>query len=139
MATARDLASRPPVLTYYVLTFAISYGSILLVIGGPGNCTGAQAQVDALTPIAVLALFAGSSLSGRLSIGLVGGRAGYRDLFSRLLRWRVELRRYAVAPLVLAAVPLALSLLSPAFLPAILATSDGASLLAFGIGWGRPS
>ena len=72
--------------------------------------------------------------------GLVYGRAGFRDLLARMTRWRVGARWYAVAlltaPLLLTAVLLALSLISPEFLPRILTTSDKASLLLLGIGWG---
>jgi membrane protease YdiL (CAAX protease family) len=55
-------------------------------------------------------------------------------------RWRVGARWYALAlltaPPLFAAVSLALSLLSPEFLPGILTTSDKAALLLFGIGYG---
>jgi membrane protease YdiL (CAAX protease family) len=72
--------------------------------------------------------------------GLVAGRAGYRELLARLLRWRVGAGWYAVAlltaPLVFAAVPLALSLTSPVYLPRIFATDDKASLLLLGIAVG---
>jgi membrane protease YdiL (CAAX protease family) len=54
--------------------------------------------------------------------------------------WRVGARWYALAlltaPLLFAAVSLALSLLSPEFLPGILATTDKAALLVFGIAYG---
>jgi membrane protease YdiL (CAAX protease family) len=51
---------------------------------------------------------------------------GFRDLLTRMTRWRVGARWYA----------LALSLISPEYRPGILATSDKAALLLFGIGWG---
>src|SRR5918995_4828725 len=55
-------------------------------------------------------------------------------------RWRVGARWYALAlltsPLYLTAILLAFSLSSPDFLPRILTTTDMASLLLFGIGWG---
>ncbi len=129
---------RHPVLTFYALTFAISWGGILLVIGGPGNIPGTPEQIGRLfIPYAVLALFAGPSVASVLVTGLLYGRAGLRDLLVRLLRWRVGARWYAVAllpaPLLVAAIFLALSLLSPEFLPTIITTADKASLLLFGI------
>jgi hypothetical protein len=57
-----------------------------------------------------------------------------------MTRWKVGARWYAVAlltaPLVFATILLSLSLISPDFLPRILTTTDMASLLLFGIGWG---
>ena len=65
---------------------------------------------------------------------------GFRDLLTRMTRWRVGARWYALAlltaPLLHEVVSLALSLISPEYRPGILATSDKAALLLFGIGWG---
>ena len=70
-------------------------------------------------------------------IGLVDGKAGFRKLLSRLLRWRVGIRWYAVAlltaPLLILTVLFVLSRTSPAFLPAIATADDKASLLITGI------
>jgi uncharacterized protein len=68
---------------------------------------------------------------------LLYGRAGLRELLSRLFKWRVGARWYALAlltaPLSVTAALLALSLTSTEFLPAILTTSDKATLLLIGI------
>ncbi len=126
-----------PVLTYYALVFAISWGGILLVTGGPGALPGTPEQVGRLFPFALLALFAGPSAAGILSTALVGGKAGLRQLRARLLGWREDARWYAVAilpaPLLVTAVLLALSLRSPEFLPGIVTTDDKVSLLVLGI------
>src|SRR5205823_13967652 len=80
-----------------------------------------------------LAMLIGPPVAGLLLTGLVSGPAGLRDLRSRLLRWRVGAYWYVVAllatPLLSAATSFALSLASPAFLPAIVTTEDSASLL----------
>jgi len=72
--------------------------------------------------------------------GLLYGREGFRDLLTRMRRWRVGARWYVIAlltaPLLFAAVSLALSLYSPEFLPGILTTSDKAALLLMGIAYG---
>ena len=131
---------RHPVLTFYLLTFLISWGGILLLIGGPGGMPGTSEQVETLMPLLLLAMFAGPSVTGILMTGLVSGRAGLRELLSRLLRWRVGARWYAVAvlfaPLLVTTVLLALSLLSPEFLPGIITTDDKLTLLLFGVAWG---
>ena len=136
MASLHAFIKRYPVATYFALTFLISWGGSLAVIG-PGGLPGDPDTVMAQMPAAVLMLLAGPSVSGILLTALVHGRAGLRDYLSRLLRWRVGMRWYAVAllaaPLLMTAILLALSLFSPQFLPGILATSDKAALLSFGI------
>jgi membrane protease YdiL (CAAX protease family) len=135
--TFQAFIKRHPVLTYYALTFAISWGVVLLVIGGPGGIPATSEQIARLLPPAVAASYAGPAVAGLLLTGLVSGRAGFRELLSRLLKWRVGVRWYAVAlltaPLIFTAVLLALSLVSPVFLPGIVTTSNKTSLLLLGI------
>ena len=139
MTTVKPFATRHPVLAFYALVFAISWGGILILVGR-GGIPGADEQVAALFPAVLLVMFAGPSVGGIVMTGLVDGKAGYRDLLSRLLRWRVGARWYAVAllfaPLLVAAVLLMLSLLSPEYLPGIVTADDQITLLLFGIGWG---
>ena len=93
-----------------------------------------------LFPIALVVMLAGPSVAGILLTGLAYGRAGLREFLSRLLRWRVGARWYAVAllttPLLAASVLFALLLTSPVFLPGIFASDDKASLLLSGIAVG---
>jgi len=139
MTTIRTFIRTHPLATYFVLTFAISWGGVLLVVA-PHGIPGTTEQTDRLFPYVYLAMLAGPSVAGILLTGLVQGRAGLRDLLSRLLRWRVGARWYAVAilaaPLLTLVVLLVLSLLSREFLPGILATDDRVSLLVFGIAVG---
>ena len=44
---------RHPVATYYILTFAISWGGVLLVVGGSAGIPGTQEQIDRLMPLAI--------------------------------------------------------------------------------------
>jgi membrane protease YdiL (CAAX protease family) len=140
MTTIQSFIKRRPVLTYFTLAFAISWGVFLLVIGGPGKILVTREQAMLLLPVALLAMLIGPSIAGILLTGLVDGRAGYHELLSRLLRWRVGARWYAmtllIAPLLALATLFALLPTSPAFLPGIFATDDWASLLLFGIAGG---
>ena len=141
MKTIRAFITRHPVLSYYAMVFAISWGRILLVVGlGPGGIPATKEQVGALMPFMLLALFAGASVAGILMTGLVYGREGFRHLLTRITRWRVGARWYAVAiltaPLLVTATLLALSLASPEFLPSIFISDDKVRLVLFGIGWG---
>jgi membrane protease YdiL (CAAX protease family) len=139
MTTIKALIKRHPVLTYFALTFVISWGGILIVLG-PSGFPGTPEQLDTLLPFVVLAILAGPSVAGVLTTGHAAGRAGLRELLSRLLRWRVGARWYAVAlltaPLIVMATLLALSLTSPVFLPDIFTASEKASLLLSGIAVG---
>jgi uncharacterized protein len=141
MKTIRAFIKRRPVLSYYAMVFAISWGGILLVVGlGPGGIPATKEQVGALMPFMLLALFAGPSVAGILMTGLVYRRAGFRNLLTRMTRWQVGARWYAVAiltaPLLVTATLLALSLTSPEFLPSIFTSDEKVRLLLFGIGWG---
>ena len=134
MKTITAFIKQHPLLTYFALAFAISWGGVLIVVGG---IPGPKTQSEGLLPFALLAMFAGPSVAGILLTSLVNGRAGFRELLARMTRWRVGARWYVVAlltaPLSLTATLFALSLLSPEFLPGILTTSDKTSLLLMGI------
>jgi len=128
---------RHSVWTYFALTFAISWGGVLLVIGGPGGITGTSGQFDTLLPFVILTLLAGPSTAGILLTGLFDGRTGLREFRSRLLKWRFGIRWYAVAllfaPLLFAALLLVLSLLSSEFLLGIFTAGDKTSHLMMGL------
>ena len=141
MITIKRFVKSHPLLSYYALVFAISWGGILLVVGlGPGGIPATKEQVRTLMPFTLLALFAGPSLAGLVLTGLVHGRVGFRDLLARMRRWRVGARWYAVAlltaPLAVMTTLLAFSLVSPEFLPRLFTSNDKASLLLFGIAAG---
>src|SRR5215208_2976872 len=141
MKTIRAFIKSHPVMSYYAMVFLISWGGILLVVGlGPSGIPATKEQVGALMPFMLLALFAGPSAAGLMMTGLLYGREGFRNLLTRMRRWRVGARWYAVAlltaPLLVTATLLAFSLSSPALLPRILTSDEKAALLMFGIGWG---
>jgi membrane protease YdiL (CAAX protease family) len=137
MTIIKAFIKRHPVLTYFVLTFVISWGLVLLVIGGPVGIPGTPEQTTELLPIVVLVMLVGPFVAGILLTGLVYGRAGFREFLSRLLRWRVGVRWYAVAilttPVLATAALLALLPTSPVFIPGIVASGNKASLLLSGI------
>ncbi len=139
MTTIKVFIKRHPVRAYFALTFAISWGGFLIVVG-PGGFPGTPEDFATLLPLVALAMIAGPPVAGILLTGLVDGSAGLRELLSRLLRWRVGLRWYAVAlltaPLLYMALLLPLSLLSAEFVPGIFASDDKASVLLSGIAMG---
>jgi hypothetical protein len=139
MTAIRAFIKKHPVLSYYALVFAISWGGILLVVG-PDGFPATKEQSDRLFPFVLVALFAGPSVAGVLLTGLVYGRVGFRNLLTRMTRWRVGARWYAVAlltaPLLVMATLLVFSMTSPEFLPRIFTSNEKASLLLFGLAWG---
>src|ERR687898_2232019 len=88
MKTIKAFIKKHPVLTYFALTFAISWGGVLLVIGGPSGIPGSPEQFERLLPFAIPVMIVGPGVAGLLLTGLVQGRAGFRELLSRLLKWR---------------------------------------------------
>jgi membrane protease YdiL (CAAX protease family) len=120
------------VLSYFTLTFGISTAGVLIAAAREGL---PLSVLDSW--IAAVALFAGPSVAGPLVTGLVSGRAGMRAFRSRLLRWRVGARWYVVAllttPLLVLPILLALSLISPVYLPAAVTTDDLVALLLLGL------
>jgi uncharacterized protein len=132
MSTVEGFLNRYPALTYFAMVFAISWGGVLIVVG-PGGIPGTPEQFTALLPFAILAMVAGPSVAGLLLTGVAYGRAGFRELCSRLLTWRVGARWYAVAlltaPLLMMAILLALSRFSPRFVPSLLVSDDKVALL----------
>jgi membrane protease YdiL (CAAX protease family) len=123
---------RHPLLAYYVLTFALSWGGFVLVVG-PSSLVNTNWQAEGKFLSAVIVMLAGPSIAGLLLTGLVDGRAGYRDLFLRLRKWRVGIRWYAVAilpaPIVSAGVLFTLSMTFP-----LLTADNKAAVVLGGLG-----
>jgi membrane protease YdiL (CAAX protease family) len=141
MTTIRAFVKRHPLLSFYTLAFAISWGGMLLAVGlGPGGFSATPQQLQKAVPYLVPTMVLGPGVAGILLTGLLYGRAGLREFRSRLLKWRVGARWWAVAlltaPLLLMGVMLGLSLISPEFLPRIFIASDKASVLLLGIAAG---
>ena len=137
MTTIKAFVKRHPLLSFYALAFAITWGGLIMVVGGPSEILGTLQLLGKRLALVMLAWLAGPSVASILMTGVVHGRAGLRDLLTRVTRWRVGARWYAVAiltaPLLVTAVLFALSLSSPEYLPTILTTSDKVSLLLLGI------
>jgi membrane protease YdiL (CAAX protease family) len=139
MRTVKAFVKSHPVLAYYLLVFTISWGGILIVVS-PSGIPGTPEEFQRLLPIVLLALLGGPSAACVLLTAFIYGRAGLAELLSRLVKWRVRVRWYAVAlltaPLLLMVIPLALSLIFSEFIPRIFVADDKTSLFVMGIGAG---
>ena len=140
MTTLTAFADRHPVAAYFGLTFAISWGGALIAIGGSGSMAGTTPGSDPRFAYALMGMLVGPSASGLLLTALLNGRAGLRQLLSRLIAWRVGTLWYAVAlltaPILMLVTQLALSAVSPAFRPGIFAPVDKGTLLLVGLAVG---
>ena len=118
--TLAPWVQRHSLLSYFGLAFGISWGGILIVLIST-NFDLSTALPTEISVLFVLMLL-GPSVSGLTLIALLDGRAGLRELWSRLIRWKVDAGWYALAlltaPLLLLAILLLLSaFVSPAFAP----------------------
>jgi membrane protease YdiL (CAAX protease family) len=129
------LFKKHPVLTYYLVTFLISWGGVVLAAGGAAQINAGPRQVPFL-PLYFITV-AGPLFSTLLLTGLYDGKKGYRELLSRLIKWRVPGRWYSVAifaaPVSVFTVLFALTLISPVFLPGIFSSGDNPVAIAFGL------
>jgi membrane protease YdiL (CAAX protease family) len=142
----RGWAKRRCVALYFALVYSITWVGVLAVAGPEALRRalflgqGFAFETLQRTLMAFCVMFAVPAMVGVSLAAVVDGREGLRDLLSRMGRWRVGARWYAVAllttPLLLTTVLLALSLLSPDFLPGIVTANDGAALLIQGVAIG---
>ena len=75
VTTTRVFITKHTVLTYFALTFALSWGAFLLV-GGSGLLAGTSWQADPRFMAAVFAMLAGPPVAGIRFTVLVSGMAG---------------------------------------------------------------
>jgi membrane protease YdiL (CAAX protease family) len=111
---------RHPLAGYFALCFGISWGGILLVLAATGFDFAPLQPLETGLIFAMMLL--GPSASGLILTALLDGRAGLQQLGSRLMRWKLRARWYAVAllttPLLLLAILWPMSaIVAPAFAP----------------------
>jgi hypothetical protein len=70
MMAARDFVRARPVLSYYILTFAVSWSLIALVLG-PGGFLGTSETIIVSGPLGLT----GPSIAGVLLTSVIAGRA----------------------------------------------------------------
>jgi membrane protease YdiL (CAAX protease family) len=136
MSTIEAVIKRRSVLIYFTLVFVISWGGVFLILGPRGFPMRAE-EFESLGGLLYVAILAGPCLAGILVTGLVYGSPGVRDILTRLRRWRVGWRWYALAllpALAMTATHLLLSLVSPDFRPGILDSNAKASIVMRALG-----
>src|ERR687897_2641979 len=86
MTTIKAFIKRHPALSFYALAFAITWGGLIMVVGGPSEILGTPELLGTRFALVMLAWLAGPSVAGILMTGLLHGREGLRDLFTRMTR-----------------------------------------------------
>ena len=132
MINNKNIFNKYPLTIYFILTFIISWGAIVMLVGPDGI------PVDPDQAVTLgMAILLGPSITSLLLAGLTSGKRGYGELGSRLFKWRVSFVWYAVAlltaPLSTAAVLILLSFFSSEFVPSIFMSENKISLLSMGI------
>lgn len=131
----RNLAQKHPVVIFYLVTFLISWGGLVLYLGGPNNITAQPTEVPFL-PLYLITV-SGPCIAGVLLIGLYNGTEGYRKFLSRLFKYRVKVKWYAIAlliaPVTVFTTLLILWIFSREFLPGIFTSGDSPVASAFGL------
>jgi CAAX protease family protein len=132
VAPVATFIRRHAALTYFVLTFAMSWGTAFIAVGGSGGMQGTTPGSDPRFVYALVAMLAGPSITGILLTRLLLGAVGLRELLARAFTWRVGAKWYAVAlltaPLAMMVTLFALSSGTRAFFPGIF-TSDQKTML----------
>jgi uncharacterized protein len=129
----RNSLQRHPLLVFYALAFAISWGPILTIMASTGFDLSQLNSIEGALLFAAMLL--GPSVSGLACTALLDGHAGLRALGQRVFDWRVAGACYAVALLTVPAILLMiLSILSilinPMFAPRFQWWLFGLGLLA---------
>jgi membrane protease YdiL (CAAX protease family) len=83
---------RYPLRSYFALTFGISWGGILVVLGASEFNLTVLRPLD--TGLMFVVMLLGPSTAGLAMTGLLEGRQGMRLLWSRTVHWRVGLWWY---------------------------------------------
>lgn len=132
----KNLIKRHSLASYFVLAYAIAWGGMLAAIG-PGGLAPAATRAMQAVLLVFVAMLLGPSLASLTLTAALEGRAGLQALFARWRRWRVNWRWYAAAllttPALLLALGALLALVSPVFIPRLLAGGDTATVLGFGL------
>ncbi|HTP02948.1 MAG TPA: CPBP family intramembrane glutamic endopeptidase [Anaerolineales bacterium] len=134
MSTIKAFCRQRPVLSYYILVFAISWAGGLLVLGPAGFLgIGVTPRTQLLmgVPVGIL----GPAIAGLLLTSLLYGKPGLRRLLSELLKWRVGAGWYAFA-LFTAPVITTVSLLARSTFPTIVTATNKLGTLVMGLAIG---
>jgi uncharacterized protein len=142
---SKAFISRYPLVSYFVLAYGITWGSILIFLASRGfQFTSLQVQDTSILFVIIFSgMLLGPSMSGLLLTSVLEGRNGLRELWLRIRHWQVSLPWYVTALLTIPVLTVVLfsilgALVSPVYAPKFRIVLGIAGLLAGGfeeIGW----
>jgi membrane protease YdiL (CAAX protease family) len=135
MPVVTNFIKKYPVSAYFLLTFLVSWGGVIAVIGTK-NIPATPEETTRLFPWALVAMLVGPSLTG-----LLLNSFGRGSFLPKLAKWRVGIQWYAIAiltvPVLTGTLLWLLSQSSPSsYLPKIITEDSKGALLLSGIGIG---
>lgn len=132
MTTFKAFIQKHAVLTYFALAIIFTWGCMAMVVY-PGGFPISEEQFETVGALVYVAMLVGPSGAALLLTGLLDGRAGFRQLGSRLIKWRLDARWYVIAlltaPVMITVILFGLSLISSEFQPAISTSNDKPALV----------
>lgn len=132
MTTFKTFIKKYSVLTYFILTFVITWGCMVLMLG-PGNFPLSAELFEEMGALVYVGMLIGPGVASILLIALTDGKDGFRDLFSRFGIKEVKAGWIIAAllgtPLLATIVLLVLSQFSPEFMPALFVSDEKMSLV----------
>lgn len=127
------------ILLYFLLTFIISWGGILL-LGIPHGMPATQEKFNSNWPIVFIPYLLGPIISCIFLTGILYGKKGYKETLSYFRNSKFPLLGYIVCifffPLIITAVLINLSIYSKDFIPVLFSTSDKLNLVIMGLSIG---
>lgn len=138
----RSFIQRHQLVSYFALAYGITWGGILVLLTSKGFRFAVMSEMQNVL-VMFLFMALGPSTSGITLTVALDGRAGLRELWMRLTRWRVGARWWAIALLTIPATTLAIltilsAFIAPAFAPNFQIVGAMIGLIAGGfeeIGW----
>jgi membrane protease YdiL (CAAX protease family) len=132
MKTITRFIKKHAVLAYFALTFIFTWGCMALAVY-PSGFPITEEQFETAGALVYVAMLVGPIGAGLMLTGLLDGREGFRKLLSHLIKWRVNVRWYAVvlltAPIMITIILIGLSLISLEFQPAIFSSDHKLTLV----------
>jgi len=125
-----------PSLTYFLLTFIISWIGIIIIsifMGMPTTST----QFNNIGPVALIPFLLGPAIVSLLLTGILYGKDGFRELKSRMFKWKINVLWYIFSmftiPALLVIILLILFRFSNDFIPKILTETNKLNFVITGI------
>jgi membrane protease YdiL (CAAX protease family) len=129
----KQIINKSPVTVFFILAFFISWSGVFVLIAPKLLSASTIPKTDGLLLFPVMII--GVAIAGIVMILLTEGKAGLRNFRSRLFKWKIPVRWYAIAILV----PPVLILFTLVVLSIFVSASFKPNFFPFGILFGIPA